>query len=596
MEFQNRKKALGVIDVIKNNSVQIKIIAVKDKDKDYKILTQEEARILFPPNGFVFGASFLKEYPHLHEKDLIDIDSLLNQQVSEHDYNKDKYIVDRGSAKKHYVKTIRISNPRIDKYSLDLNDITLDSNEFEGDFFGYTETKIFGKLRMKNGKLSPVSNKRINMWDLDECETVAYKNEIYLLGEPKGESMPLDCMDDKQLFDWFREELKKIEPEYVNLLDKKAKWRTEIPKLFYQSNKERNEVDRVRFVRIKEKFEYINLNLSDIITLVEKSNSLKKAFNVAIEKHKEEFKTKYENQLNDEIRSLKESKTDYESTITKLKSEIENSQFRIEELTQNKDRILADFSIIKEVFGNEMKATRYIETSDLFVIENIEKPKDVKLLALKDDFIIALKNQLQRVGLSPLLAKRIIDVMSDYYAIFISDIRIGIAMIEATNNATYIIQNVEPDWLHFSNLWENGLGAIWQTAHENPEKLHFLILEDINLSSPECYGRPLLDMILGVRKVIPYGKAPYPKNLRILATVAPVENPEIGLPLNKVTFNGWAAIGFTDDIYGQLKVEIEKTKGFVDTNSFLNFIPDELEADGIKAFVNQEYSNLFDSE
>ena len=111
MEYQNRKKALGVIDIIKNDSVQIKILAVKEKD--YEILSQEEARNLFPPNGFVFGASFLKEYPNLHEKDLIDIECLLNHQVGEHDYNKDRYIVCKGSAKKQYVKTIRIKNPRI---------------------------------------------------------------------------------------------------------------------------------------------------------------------------------------------------------------------------------------------------------------------------------------------------------------------------------------------------------------------------------------------------------------------------------------------------------------------------------------------------
>ena len=448
------------------------------------------------------------------------------------------------------------------------------------------------------------------MWDLDECETVAYKNEIYLLSEPKGESMPLDCMDDKQLFDWFREELKKIEPEYVNMLDLKAKWRTEIPKLFSQSNKERYEVDKVRFDRVNEKFQYINFTLSDITALIEKSDSLKTAFNLAIEKHKEEFKAEYENQieeyrievekqkkqLDEEIRTLEARKEKNKTNLNDLIGEIQNSQLKIEKLNQNKERILADFSIIKEVLGDGVDANSSIKAPDTFVIENIEKSKNSTLFISKDDLEKALQFQLNKLDLFPNLAKRIINIMSVFDAIFISDIRIGIAMVEATNNATYIIQNVEPDWLHFSNLWENGLGAIWQSAHENPEKLHFLILEDINLSSPECYGRPLFDMIVGVRKIIPIGKSPFPKNLRILATVASTENPEIGLPLNKATFNGWAAIGFKDDIYRKSEDVIEKTNGFVDTSSFLNFIPDEFEADEIKTVVQQEYSNLFDSE
>jgi hypothetical protein len=417
-------------------------------------------------------------------------------------------------------------------------------------------------------------------------------------------------MDNQQLFDWFRDYLKIIDFEAITKLNNQLKWKYEIPKHFDKLDDLGKDLAKSRLKRIDEKISDYQLSLQDLRDLLEKSDSLKTAFNLAIEKHKGGFKAEYENQLeeyrsevenqkrklNDEISSLEESKTDNEITLTKLKSEIKNSQSKIEQLNQNKERILADFSIIKEVLGNEIKINNPIKTPDSFVIENIEKSKNSTLFTSKDDFEKAIQFQLNKLDLFPNLAKRIINIMSVFDAIFISDISIGIAMVEATNNATYIIQNVEPDWLHFSNLWENGLGAIWQSAHENPDKLHFLILEDINMSSPECYGRPLLDMILGIRKVIPFGKSPFPKNLRILATVASIENPEIGLPLNNATFNGWAAIGFKDDIYRKSEDVIEKTNGFVDTCSFLNFIPDEFEADEIKTVVQQEYSNLFDSE
>ena len=107
-----------------------------------------------------------------------------------------------------------------------------------------------------------------------------------------------------------------------------------------------------------------------------------------------------------------------------------------------------------------------------------------------------------------------------------------------TNNAFYIIQQIEPDWLHFSDFWKNGLGAIWKSAHDYPDKLHFLFLEDINMSSPECYARPLLDMITGIRMLIPFGKTQYPGNLKIIATKISTENPEIGLPLIRTNFHG----------------------------------------------------------
>src|SRR5680860_201823 len=109
--------------------------------------------------------------------------------------------------------------------------------------------------------------------------------------------MVLDCMDDKQLFDWFRDELRKVEPDYVKLLDKKVRWRTEIPRLFSEADKKRYEVDKVRFERIKEKFSVLDLSISDITTLVEKSDSLQAAFINAIETHKEEYKREYKNQF-----------------------------------------------------------------------------------------------------------------------------------------------------------------------------------------------------------------------------------------------------------------------------------------------------------
>jgi hypothetical protein len=173
---------------------------------------------------------------------------------------------------------------------------------------------------------------------------------------------------------------------------------------------------------------------------------------------------------------------------------------------------------------------------------------------------------------------------------------LGIAFAEAVGNTNYIIQQVEPDWLHFSDFWKNGLGAIWHSAHNHPEILHFLFLEDINLSSPECYARPLFDVINGIRKHIPYGKTAYPENLKIFATKASTVEPEIGLPLIEKTFEGWGAVGFNDKLYETSDSDYKSLSGFIISESLNLFQPDEFEIKDIKLAVKQDFKNLFETE
>jgi hypothetical protein len=184
-----------------------------------------------------------------------------------------------------------------------------------------------------------------------------------------------------------------------------------------------------------------------------------------------------------------------------------------------------------------------------------------------------------------------------YKAIFIKDIRIALSIIKASGNSKYIIQHTEPDWLHFKNLWNNGLSTIWNSAHEYPEMPHFFVLEDVNLSSPECYARPLLDVIAGIRSKIPFAETNYPNNLIIFATKASSQNPTIGLKLYEETFPNWGGIGFrnnfkpTEDVVQKYSL----VEGKIDTTVF-SFDNLESDIDEIKISVSSEYEHLFDEE
>jgi len=604
-------KVIGIIDhVLGGKSARIKALAILNKNNTSINLTDSEAEAYFPPKGYIFEPGFFHNFKY-HENEIVSFYIEVNERA---EFGHDKYRlkINTSEIKNYGINARKITGFKKNKLTTDLSLVKVEGDTSDGKFYGITEKYIVGELRVKNEKIEPALHRRIKIWDFEKENILNYNGHIKLHHCPTGESLVLDCMNDKQLFDWFRDELKKVEPDYVSLLDFKAKWRTEIPKLFTQADKERYEVDKVRFDRIEEKFNYLDLSIADIKTLIEKSDSLREAFNKAIENHKEELKKGYKTQFEEfqkdfekqkiliekQIVTLQESKIEKERVLDSLKSEIESLTQKIENINQNKERILADFSIIKDVFSNKDKPEK-TKNQDSYLIESYDTENEsvtYQIGKTKEQFLLDFQSQLWRNSIFPNFANKMSNIMSVYKAVFVKDIRLGLSYAATTNNALYIIQQVEPDWLHFSDFWNNGLGAIWQSAHKYPEKLHFLFLEDINMSSPECFARPLLDMITGIRKLIPFGKTPYPENLKIIATKISTENPEIGLPLNEQTFKGWGCVGFKGDIYKKSEEEYKSLPGIFSTKTIQSFALDNAEIEMIQSDVKSEFNSLFDVE
>ncbi len=84
------------------------------------------------------------------------------------------------------------------------------------------------------------------------------------------------------------------------------------------------------------------------------------------------------------------------------------------------------------------------------------------------------------------------------------------------------VVNVEPTWLGFSDLWRGGFGDCWKGALEQPDRITLILLRDFNRALPQCYARPLLDLIAGFVDELPApDRGGWPKNLRLLACPSP---------------------------------------------------------------------------
>ncbi len=99
-------------------------------------------------------------------------------------------------------------------------------------------------------------------------------------------------------------------------------------------------------------------------------------------------------------------------------------------------------------------------------------------------------------------------------------------------NTRIILQQAEPDWLKFEYLCKNGLQRIWELSYDNPDNIHFFVLQDMNTASIECYGKPVLDMASGIRKNLPGLNSQWPRNLWFFGIpIKELTSGEFGLPL-----------------------------------------------------------------
>jgi len=651
MVYSTTNKYLGIVQSIYDNA-QIYVIA--ESSDEFKLITEKDKRKLFPPNGLVFAPSLFKRIPDIKVNDLIEFDCTENEKKFDKDKTKDSLIINPNSVKKHYIKLI-CGESKISNYHFDIKNYDFRLKGYHGDFYVYHAQKVYGRFRMDGAKVIPAYKKNIYAWDESSCLIYKYgPYNLYLLKEPLGELSPIDCMDETQLFEWFRNLLKSVKNNEVQQLDNKTNWRKEIPELF--KSMEDIELLKVRFDRIKKimansnesKKSFLNfLNSPEITNFIKNpdndSNLLLKTdigkdYNQELEKEKVELLEQInalqsvilvkENEFNDLIDNInKKTSTkerEFQHEIDYLREDIKNKEqllltknneiesLRIEILSlkkganQNTQNVSTSEITYKDVskrendltpeslitFITELYKKNLQPLENGFVLQRVEKQSDHSLCTNIQDFIIQLENCLTLSGINKKLARTLIDLTRTYNAIIVSKIEIAIAFIKATANAVYIIQQVEPDWLHFSDFWRNGIGSIWKSAHNHPDIIHVLLLEDVNLASPECYARPLLDLISGFRDIIPFGETSYPRNLIIFASIISYNNPEIGLPIIKNTFKNWGAIGFTEEVFGdRVQNNKEIISKYVDIN-LLKKISSVVDIKLIKENVEKEFQRI----
>lgn len=569
-------RIIGFIEPILNSdNARITVIGYKNPDGSYTALDKNKAKSIFFPEGKVFAPKFHFDREGYNVSPNSFVEFSVRTSLKDASFKSDEYIMDYGGKiiPRTFTSIITI------KYqtSLESGFITQDElascidkselKKLNGYFLLRSGDYLYGLFRYDapSDSIRPVKGKETNSYEIDtntyneNCVKIN-QNEYYIgnLNQfPFNQVGIIDCMDDKQIGEWFKEQLKTCAEAEKLLSIKKEVFQT-----FASTFKETNDViDEIRLERAKGKLDSLEFTFKEIKELLDSNSSLTQVLNNTLKQMKDEYQSTWASALeaskaalNKEIESLTTQRDTLKKDTDSIQAKYSDKENVLEVAYQEKKGKLE--SEIKDLESKRKEAKAQVpQISDCIEIEPIEYGKTGSTFTkLEEDegygFFNLLKENLELDSIPEVLKNQLNKESSLFTnkACFIPSVSWAYLYAKAIRNSKLFIMHVEHDWLHYKDFMNNGLVTVLESCYDNEDVNHVLVFDSLNLTQPECGLQPFLDVIEGHSIIIPgIGKA-LPKNLKILATIQDYhEDNRIGLPLNSNNYSAWGRIASTND-------------------------------------------------
>jgi len=537
-------KVYGRVAEFKGESARIEVLQFRSQ-KDV-VSNINEIKDHFPPHGYVFAPSFCDHFD-------LPLNSLVEFYINPKLTGRGDIClmdIEKGCKRTGY-PLIRINKTILVHEQSILQPVLKDMIQGEYAHF-YIEHKGFayGPFKNQNAEVVPRSGTSVNKF--------SFANRIYTVGgtdfilqEPTNIINVIDCMTQPQLVGFLKEQIRKLNLD-VNIGELKRS-------LELQAF---DNLDAARIRRIVYSLDKLEVGAQTLKDLAAHSDRFHILYKEALQNIKDELQAEY-------IVPLVEQKSVMAKEIHKLTIKIDQAKqeyihyleqigaakAEFEHISKDKIRLIEDIKIhtlVKTPTAEEKLLSTYDEQTypqrDLSFENLAEFSRLLQTCFHTDELDISR------------LAQYIVYQLKDHSCFLTYKIEPILQMAKLSNNCKVLIQQVEPDWLKFERLYNNGLQKIWQSAHEQKSMLHFLILEDINISSIECYARPLLDLLCGIRENLPGQHTAWPENLWIFGIpVSPNLGDDFRMPLLKETFKDWGYIPTMEGVTINRKVSSDKS-------------------------------------
>ena len=567
-------RIIGFIEPLGNNA-RVTVLGYKNSAGDYIALEKSKCKSVFYPDGKVFAGKFQFDRDVNPISPYSFIEFSVTQSQKSADFDGDDYIVDydQKTVQKSFSSIINVNyQTSLESGFITQQEINSCLNKAElknngGYFLIRSGDYLYGlfKYESSTDTVRPVKGKEANAYIIDQdiyqrC-CIKYNQKEYFLGNvnvlPFKQSGIIDCMDDKQLGEWFKEQLKTCAEAEKFLYIKK-----EVFQNFASKFKETDDIiDEKRLERVKGKLDSLEFTFKEIKELLDSNSSLTQVLNDTLKQMKDEYQSTWASTLeaskaalNKEIESLTKQRDTIKKDTDSIQEKYSEKENALEATYQEKKSKLE--SEIKDLESKRKEVKAQVpQISDCIELEPIEFGKiGSTFTKLEDDegygFFNLLKENLELDSISEVLKNQLNKESSLFVnkACFIPSVSWAYLYAKAIRNSKLFIIHVEHDWLHYKDYMNNGLVTVLESCYDNDDVNHVLVFDSLNLTQPECGLQPFLDVIEGHSIIIPgIGKA-LPKNLKILATIQDYhEDNRIGLPLNTNNYSAWGRIASTKD-------------------------------------------------
>lgn len=511
------------------SSCRIEILSFKQNGKP--VTNRVDIKSTFKPHGFVFAPKFFEKFS-FDGNDLIEFNTIANPTVKGE--NLDTVLMDvTTGCKSAGFRVLHLSlNVMFNERSFNQPLLKQYVGEEIPHFYIKVGVFLYGPFKSTLYDVVPKTGTVVNKCNFTTKEFLFNDTQIILF-EPEEVIDKVDCMTSQQLVLWLKEHIRNQQ------LDIDAsQLRIALDAQDFQG------LDIVRAQRLFESTQSIVLAREEINAVLSISPDFKKLYESAIAQMSNEIRQELIHPLEKENKQLQQSVTSLNAQIKKLKKEEEIYQSNVSQLhkdhaffSSEKTRLIEDIKAHALVHDRSTVSTTLI-TYEVQVFSHTAEP-----YSGLEAFVHTVNDSVQthENGKSRFVHK-ILYQFNSFKCFLCKDTRMPLQIARLSNNCKVLLQQVEPDWLKFESLYNNGLQHIWRSAHEHPEMLHFFILQDINMAAIECYGRPLLDLASGIRKKLPSTELPWPDNLWIFGVPLVIaEDNNFGLPLLEKTFEDWGA-------------------------------------------------------
>lgn len=389
--------------------------------------------------------------------------------------------------------------------------------------------------------------------------------EFYLLNSlPEGDGQPVDLATGKQLAKWLLEEFREIGlSDFLRRLDQdRPGWRRELKdRCDALGDPAHRALMNERYSRFTEILEVLDFGKSQLEKLLE-SPHFEQKWEEAIETRRSELEADAKEKARSRIAVLDEDVRRREGRIAVLEQELSARRTELANLEQRtggliehfrteRERLLRDFIAFEQLLRDRPRGTEIAEsapapmrgtfprlarfrdeTSGPLVGSSLEFVRGPLLARLRRHIHPAVREDLARLFHCLTLSCR---------AALVPDPGWTRAYVEALGEGGRgAMLQVEPHWMSFRDVWEAGLGTVWEDALANETQLHVLHLQDFDRALPECWFRPCLDLLAGLCDgLTPASQVGWPENLRIFASPAP---DAAALPLSSFVVRHFAAL------------------------------------------------------